>query len=420
MAKIEGIKIHNYKTIREATIGKVPGFEKTGDPLTPLTVVIGKNGVGKSTLFDMFGFLSDALKNGVEEACESRGGFDSIRSRGQTDPIEFIIYYRENSNARPITYELAIDIDKNQRPIVKRECLRQRRAGQKYGRPYPFLILNEGKGIVWAGEATYDNNQDVSDEELWELMESETSDHENIELDDSRKLGISTLGALKQHPRISSFRKFIESWYLSYFNPDAVRKALPVAKPQAHINNSGDNLSNVVSYMEREHKKTFQTVLDSIADKIPGIDSISTEKTQDGRLLLCFHNNNFEKPFYASQMSDGTLKLFSYLLLLSDPSPHSFLCIEEPENGLHHRLLEILADEFRAYADDKSKKSQVFITTHQPYFVNALSPEEVWIMEKGDDGFSTIRRASDDELVCNLVGEGLPLGNLWYSRYLDE
>ena len=119
-------------------------------------------------------------------------------------------------------------------------------------------------------------------------------------------------------------------------------------------------------------------------------------------------------------MSDGTLKLFSYLLLLSDPSPHSFLCIEEPENGLHHRLLEILADEFRAYADDKSKKSQVFITTHQPYFVNALSPEEVWIMEKGDDGFSTIRRASDDELVCNLVGEGLPLGNLWYSRYLDE
>jgi predicted ATPase len=119
-------------------------------------------------------------------------------------------------------------------------------------------------------------------------------------------------------------------------------------------------------------------------------------------------------------MSDGTLKVFAYMLLLEDPLPPPFLCIEEPENGLYHKLLESLANEFRNHATGRKNGSQVFVTTHQPYFVDAMNPEEVWILEKGADGFSTIRRANNDPLVQNLVDEGLPLGSLWYSDYLDE
>ncbi len=118
-------------------------------------------------------------------------------------------------------------------------------------------------------------------------------------------------------------------------------------------------------------------------------------------------------------MSDGTLKLFAYLLMLENPTPPPFLCIEEPENYLYHKLLEILATEFREHATGLKGGSQVFVTTHQPYFVNALDPKEVWILEKKEDGFSKIRRASEDPLVNNLVEEGLPLGGLWYSDYLD-
>jgi predicted ATPase len=118
-------------------------------------------------------------------------------------------------------------------------------------------------------------------------------------------------------------------------------------------------------------------------------------------------------------MSDGTLKVFAYLLLLADPAPPPFLCVEEPENGLYHKLLEILAVEFREHAMNQRLGSQVFVTTHQPYFVDALSPEEVWVLEKGEDGFSTIRRVSDDQTVQNMVAEGLPLGGLWYSDYLE-
>jgi predicted ATPase len=429
MAGIEGFKIKNYRTLRDITLGKLWNTQNRA-PLTPMTAVIGKNGVGKSTIFDAFGFLSDCLKGGVEEACDARGrgGFERIRSQGHDGGIEFEIYYKEDRNARPITYELAIDLDSDGRPFVKQERLRQRRKGQKTGWPFSFLILNEGKGVAWKGEE--EGKQVDEDQEEFDLFnlieklrkgeaEEESKETEVVELSDKRKLGIATLGSLKQHPRISLFRKFIEGWYLSYFTPDAAR-SLPLAGPQKHLNIHGDNLGNVVQFMEREHSRKFQSVLDNIAKKIPGIRKISTEKSPDGRLLLKFNDRGFRDPFYVQQMSDGTLKVFAYLLLLEDPLPPPFICVEEPENGLYHKLLETLAQEFREHATGRKGGSQIFVTTHQPYFVDALQPEEVWVFEKGQDGFSTIKRASEDPLIQNLVSQGLLLGGLWYSDYLDK
>lgn len=422
MAKIEGFRIKNFKALHDVTMGRLWNTQNVA-ALTPMSAVIGKNGAGKSSIFDAFGFLSDCLQHGVEEACDlnGRGGFDRIRSLGNHEPMEFEIYYKESTKDRPITYELSIDIDANNRPFVSKERLRQRRKGQSWGRPFSFLILESGKGIVWKGEAQ--GAEETDDSDLNSLIENmlreESNETEPVELDDYRKLGIATLGALKQHPRISAFRRFIESWYLSYFAPNAAR-SLPLAGPQKHLSATGDNIGNVVQFMEREHPKKFQSILNRIAEKIPGIDQISTQKTPDGRLLLCFNDRGFEDPFYSQQMSDGTLKVFAYLLLLEDPDPSPFLCIEEPENGLYHKLLETLAIEFRAHATGKKGGSQIFVTTHQPYFVDALKPDEVWILEKQDDGYSSIRRASDDPLVCNMVAEGLPLGGLWYSEYLHR
>ena len=428
MAKIEGIRIKNFRVLNNVTLGKLWNLQDS-EPLTPMTSVIGKNGSGKSSLFDAFGFLADCLKHGVEEACDARGrgGFERLRSKGQEGAIEFEVYYKEDGNARPITYELAIDLDSSGRPYVKNERLRQRRKNQSYGRPFSFLILQGGKGMAWKGEepgrnidesAPEFNLDEFLDKLLAEALAEESKETELVELEDKRKLGIATLGSLKQHPRISAFRRFIEGWYLSYFTPDAAR-SLPLSGPQKHLNIHGDNLGNVVQFMEREHPKKFKSILDRIAEKIPGIDKIDTEKTADGRLLLRFNDKGFVDPFYAQQMSDGTLKVFAYLLLLEDPTPPPFLCIEEPENGLYHKLLESLVQEFRQHATGTKGGSQVFITTHQPYLVDALSPEEVWILSKGNDGFSTITRASDDPLVKNLVDQELPLGGLWYSDYLD-
>ena len=407
MAVIEGFRVQNYRALNDVTLGKLSS-QQTGEPLTPFTVVIGKNGVGKSTLFDAFGFVADCLSTDVESACDmkQRGGFERLRSMGVDEPIRFEIYYREAPKERPITYELAITLDSSGRPFVESEVLKQRRKGQKHGRPYPFLRLNHGKGTVWAGE------------EALEVESEEDRAQAPVELTDTRQLGIATLGTLKEHPRIKRFRDFLKSWYLSYFYPDAAR-SLPSAGPQRHLNIHGDNIGNVVQFMEREHKTRFKAILDRIAAKIPGIASIDTQETLDKRVLLRFNDGAFGDPFFAQQMSDGTLKVFAYLLLLEDPDPPPFICIEEPENGLYHKLLEALAQEFRIHATGKKNAPQIFVTTHQPYFVDALAPKEVWILEKGKDGYSTVRRVSELEDVSNLVAEGLPLGGLWYSDYLD-
>jgi len=427
MAKIEGFRIRNYRSLRDLAIGRLFNLRHV-EPLTPMTAVIGKNGVGKSTLFDAFGFLADCLNSGVEEACDmrGRGGFGRIISQGQTGPIELEVYYRGEGSARPNTYELSIDVDATGRPYVQKERLRQRRKGQTRGWPFSFLALRDGHGLVWKGQDEGRQlDEDMPADELTKLMESvrkgesqESGETEIVELEDKRKLGIATLGSLKQHPRIAAFRRFIEGWYLSYFTPDAAR-SLPLAGPQKHLNIHGDNIGNVVQFMEREQPKRFQSILDRIAKKIPGINKIDTEKTPDNRLLLRFNDRGFIDPFYSQQMSDGTLKVFAYLLLLEDPTPPPFLCIEEPENGIYHKLLEALAKEFRDHATGTKEGSQIFVTTHQPYFVDALSPDEVWVLEKGEDGFSKIRRASDDPMILNMVKEGLPLGGLWYSDYLD-
>ena len=416
MAQIERIGIKNYRVLRDVTLRG----------LTPMTAVIGKNGVGKSSLFDAFGFLTDCLKLGVEGACDARGGFDRIRSQGSEGPIYLGVQYLHEARARLITYGLAIDKDDTGRPYVVHESLAQRRRGQPVVEGLWFLMMFEGKGVAWKGESQGWQSEEDTGIDLDRLVErfskraawEEDTNAELVEFQDKRRLGIATLGALKQHPRIAAFREFIEGWYLSYFTPAAARR-LPPAGPQKHLSVHGDNLGNVVQFMEREHRDRFDGILKKIAERIPGIDRIDTQRSPDGRLLLRFNDRGFEDPFYAQQMSDGTLKAFAYMLMLEDPSPPPFICIEEPENGLYHKLLEVLAAEFRARATGKKNAPQIFVTTHQPYFVNALAPEEIWILEKGEDGFSTIRRASDDKIVKSMVEEGLPLGGLWYGDYLD-
>ena len=404
MAMIEGFRVQNYGVLKDITLGALWN-QHSRKPLTPLVVIIGKNGVGKSTLFDAFGFVADCLSVGVEEACDlrGRGGFDRLVSSGVSEPIHFEIYFRQSKNDRPITYELSIAKGRDDRPYVESERLLQRRKGERKVPPFPFLNLERGKGEAWKGES---------------CGEEESRDKVEVQLTDPRHLGIATLGTLVEHPRIAIFRNFIANWYLSYFTPDAAR-SLPLAGPQKHLNRHGDNLGNVVQFMEREYKGRFELVLEKIAEKIPGIEKIDTYKSQDGRLLLRFNNRGFSDPFYSQQMSDGTLKILAYLLLLEDPDPAPFICIEEPENGLYHKLLETLASEFRSHATGRKGSSQIFITTHQPYFVDALSPDEIWVLEKGEDGFATICCASDDHIVKAMVEEGLPLGGLWYSDYLD-
>jgi len=400
MIIIEGLRIQNFRVLKDVTIGRSYS-QDTDCPLTSISAVIGKNGSGKSTLFDAFVFLNDCFSIGVESACnnKNRGGFERLISSGSVLPIRFELSYREMTHEMYYRYVLVIALDKSGQPFISEEKLIQQCNSNT---SCVLLHFQNSRGIVWP-----DND----------AVEKKETDHIKLELTDNTRPAVSVLGSLKDYPQLTQLKQFIQGWYISQFNVDFAR-GIPKAGPQKQLNPNGDNISNVVQYMEREHKSTFQNILHAISDKIPGISNIATKTTDDGRILLCFNDKAFHDTFLANQMSNGTLKLFAYLLLLELPNSPQFICIEEPENGLYHKLLEILATEFR-HATLAKKINQFFITTHQPYFVDALSPEETWLLEKGRDGFSYIQRACDNRIVKAMVDEGLTLGSLWYSDYLD-
>ena len=420
MARIEGIRIQNYKALKDITLGGVTyGAKYT---LTPMTVVIGKNGVGKSSIFDAFGFLADCMTTDIEAACNARnrGGFDKLVSSGVNEPISFEIYYREGQGQRPITYEVSIGKDQDSqddRPIAISERLRQRGKNQKSGRPRSFLRLNKGKGHVWAGDESVDESVDES---IDESVQGDEGSKKAVTLS-PHTLGIVTLAEhVGDNPRIERFKSFIKKWYLSYFTPDSAREITQYGVDK-HLNLKGDNMANVVRYLEKIHGEIFQKILDDISQKIPGIGKIEAHKESiTNNMFLLFKDKGFSYPFTQQQMSDGTLKLFCYMLLLRNPEAAPFICIEEPENGLYHQLLEFLAEEFREHASRKHGASQVFVTTHQPYFVDAFSPDEVWVLEKGEKGFAKITRSDEFRFVKNMKEEGLSLGSLWHSGYLEE
>lgn len=406
MGKILGIEIQNYGSLKHIKMGKLFS-DQSGAELGNMVAIIGPSGNGKSTLADAFGFISDCLSTDVESACDAnnRGGYDQLISQGSSNPIHFEIYYKENNSSRPITYELTIAKDASDRPYVKEERLRQRRANQKSGRPLSFLYLVDGKGYAFVGP-------DGGQSEDGSVVEGEKIE---VELSDTRKLGIVTLGAMKQYSRIELFLDFLKSWYLCYFTPDAARQ-IQTAAPAPHLNRTGSNLNNVAQYMYRENPREFKKILEEIQTKIPNIQKIEPIKLKNGQMVLEFWQTGFKEPFFSQRMSDGTLKLFAYYLLLHERNPRQLVFVEEPENGLYHQYLANLAIEMRKSVGTGYEK-QLFVTTHSPFFVNALSPDQVWVLEKQPDGFSSAKQASTYDFVQDMVEEGAMVGDLWYSEY---
>lgn len=404
MGKILGIRVKNYGTLKDIKMGQTYA-DKEGRPLDNMVAVIGSSGNGKSSLADVFGFISDCLNTDVESACDanSRGGYERLISQGAGDEMYFELYYRETSTSRPITYELTIGLDKSNRPCVKSERLRQRI--KKRGWPLSFLYLIDGKGFAFVG------NEGGQDESTGEI----TGEKIEVELNDTRKLGIVTLGAMKQYVRIEKFLNFLRSWYLCYFSPDSARQ-MQTAAPTPYLNRTGSNLNNVAQYMYRENSRKFLEVLSDIQTKIPNINMIIPEKMPNGQMVLGFYQDGFDEPFYSGRMSDGTLKLFAYYLLMNENNPRQLVFIEEPENGLYHQYLSDLAIEFSKSAG-KGFSKQFFITTHSPFFVNALRPEQIWVLEKDETGFSRLKSALEYDFVEGMIEEGAQLGDLWNSKF---
>lgn len=380
--RIESLSVKNYRALRNVDLGK----------LTPMTVLLGPNGSGKSTIFDVFNFLSECFQFGLRHAWDRRGRGKELKTRGETGPIVFDLKYRESPHMPLITYHLAID-EGGKGPEVIEEWLQWRRGTR--GQPFRFLEFRQGIGKATSGDAP-----DVSD------VRVET----NLRSPDL--IAVNTLGQFAQHPRVAALRDFITDWYVSYLSIDQTRNQ-PEAGPQERLSKGGENLSNVIQYLKEQHEDRLEEIFSVLRQRIPRLERVDAEPMQDGRLLLQIKDAPFDKPILSKFASDGTMKMLAYLMVLYDPVPAQFIGIEEPENFLHPRLLPELAEECRA----ASEHSQLLITSHSPFLINAMKSEEVRILYRDEQGFTQSVRACDIQGVPEFVHAGAALGDLWMEGH---
>jgi predicted ATPase len=390
--KIESIRLKNFKAFRDVHLGELPNF----------CVVVGANGSGKTTLFDVFGFLHDCLTGNVRQALDSRGRFQEVISRDSREKTILVeLQYRMDIVGvdRLVTYLLEIG-EKNKAPVIKREILRYKRG--RHGKPYHFLDFQEGRGYAITNEEDFNK----PDEDLT---------RENQTLDAADILAIKGLGQFERFKAANAFRRLIESWHVSDFHIEAARGRKEAAGESEHLSETGDNLPRVAQFLYEHHRPVFDKILSIMARRVPGVEKIEPRLMDDGYLTLRFQDGSFKTPFLDRYVSDGTIKMFAYLVLLHDPKPHPLLCVEEPENQLYPKLMVELAEEFRLYAN---RGGQVFVSTHSPDFLNACELDEVLWLAK-EKGYSRVFRAKDNEQIATYMAQGDKMGFLWKQGFFE-
>ncbi len=380
--RITSLKVQNFRALRDVELRD----------LTPLTVLLGPNGSGKSTIFDVFAFLSECFQSGLRLAWDRRGRARELKTRGSDGPVTIEVKYRERPKQPLITYHLEVD-EIQGRPVVQSEWLQWRR--RSYGKPFRFLEYHEGQGRATSGEVP-----DEDDQRLEEPLQSPDL------------LAVSALGQFAQHPRVAALRNFIAGWYVSYLSADSAR-GQPEAGPNERLSRSGDNLANVVQYLREQHPHRLEVISSTLQRRVPRFERVMSDSMPDGRLLLQIKDAPFDDPVMARFASDGTLKMLAYLVLLYDPDPPPFIGIEEPENFLHPRLLHELGEECKK----SSEQTQLLVTTHSPFFLNALRPEEVRVLWRDNRGYSQAQTVSDIKGIADFIRNGAQLGHLWMEGH---
>ncbi len=380
--RIESLRVENYRALRKVELNN----------LMPMTVLLGPNGSGKSTVFDVFNFLSECFQFGLRHAWDRRGRAKELKTRGTSGPIVFELKYREQPKSPIITYHLSID-EGTKGPEVVEEWLQWRR-GQK-GQPFRFLEFRRGVGRAVSGELP-----DAEDQ------------RKDTTLRSADLIAVNTLGQLAEHPRVAALREFITDWYVSYLSIDSTRNQ-PEAGPQERLSKGGENLPNVIQYLKEQHPERLEQIFAVLRQRIPRLERVEAEPMPDGRLLLQLKDAPFEQPVLSKFASDGTMKMLAYLTVLYDPEPPRFIGIEEPENFLHPRLLPELAEECRAAAE----RSQLLITSHSPFLLNAMRADEVRVLYRDEQGFTQAIRASDIQGIPEFVSAGATLGHLWMEGH---
>jgi predicted ATPase len=332
---------------------------------SPLTVLIGENGSGKSTFFQVLKFLKLAQEFDIEKVCNEFGGFDQIRTKDTHEGIEITL--------------TAVG-------IIKRGLIDGTSDIRQHEHVYKLILNKTSEGVLEKHEEYMENGERV-----------------NFKIEPGVMLPFS-LSCL--------FSMIFFDFDVSKFR--GLKKQVDI-KNQRVFNE--ESLASFLYEYKEKNPETFKKIISNLISYIPSIEDITVQLIKNV-IFIEFKNKGVTSPISYDRMSDGTLKLLMYLTLIYMPMGYgySFLCIEEPEKDFYPELLNSIMALFRSYAF----QNQVILSTHFPTFINELEPEEVLILKKQENGFSQVFSPASDEVVKNLLNEGQSLGSLWGSSLLTR
>ncbi len=386
------LRIKNYRALRDVEFRD----------LTPLTVLIGPNGSGKSTVLDALDFLAEAVRGNMQAAWEKRDRFRGMRTRGSEGNIEFEVKAFMSDKLPELHYFLSID-EATGIPFVSEEKLIE--PGAEFEKiicltdAEPFPLRNQGYGNVFRVNIY---SRDGNPNAVFTELSSHPIISSSVAFPKKRELIA---------PKTTAFALLITSYRLFHLTDDHL-KGYSDAGPREKLSPSGDNLPNVLYYLQTKHPEVLKKITAQLRRWVPDLADVITEMTSDERLLLRFQDAPFEKPLPAKYMSGGTMRLAALFTLLYEHNATGLLGIEEPDNELHPLLLYRLAEELGIASETR----QLLVTTHSPMLLDALDPAQVWILHRGADGYTQATRTADIPNVPELVEDGSPLGYLWTSN----
>lgn len=406
--------------------------------LGQLTVVIGANATGKSSLLDALSLVTHAMDLPVEDAIAFRGGMWSIQNAGrECDEIGWRLTFSKPARHRlwsqipmpdhtPCVYEARLGRDRSGRVLTRYECLRYDQPLGGHKQTFKMLELDHQVARIFDPKTGKLTRFDQPEKSPTAALSSTASDPKPAPSDSPAQKASLVLAHMRfdhQFPIPSSVRTYLSSF--CYYPGFDVSRNSPVRNKPAEIrayttlNASGDNLGTVLhELLTRDELRELASELqDFVKAAYPQVDNISVETAYGGepRVLVRIREVGLGRPMEVWELSDGMLRFLLLCTALLNPLP-GLIAIDEPEIGLHPRLLPIVADLVRS----ASEQTQVLITTHSPQLLNAFSLDDIAVLTR-DGTRAAWYRPRDRETLRKMLESQLggTLGDLHSSGELE-
>lgn len=354
---ITRLQVKNYRSLADISL-----------ELGPLTVLVGANGAGKSTVVDVLWFVLDGLRLGLDNAIANRLGMDALRS-----------WFASNAEA---DIEISLEIK-----------------SASFSAQYAF-VLGNGSEDEFQLKAESCTIRASGQEMGFETKEQEWVKRlANIGVPAIQSTAL-LLPLVAGIPPYKALYDFLTG--MSFYNifPEQLKEYQKLANPYP-LEADGQNLASLLRALKRRNES--HKLISAIKYLIPHIDDYQI--TPNGRLQMIQLRHGINGPWFElGQESDGTLRILAMLSALYQQPPRTLIALEEPELNIHPRIMAKLWEEITA----ASQQSQILLTTHSPDLLDLCQSDQLRIVENrnGLTLIGPLEEAQREIIEANLLAPG--------------